>query len=100
MPGKGCSANSLKKAPSLVLHFPYYTLMTFLMMFYVILLSVLMILSVIKHLICGNNWIWFLNLNLIYETLWSGAGSGVLISMLEKHGWFGFTSLITLKLLL
>ena len=70
------------------------------MMFYVILLSMLMILSVIRHLICGNNWNWFLNLNLIYETLWSGAGSGVLISMLEKHGWFGFTSLITLKLLL
>ena len=25
-----------------------------------------------------------LNLNLIYKTLWTGAGSGLLISMLEK----------------
>ena len=39
----------------------------------VLLLSLLMILlstlSVIKHLICGNDWNWLLNLNLIYETL-------------------------------
>ena len=43
----------------LVLHFSYYTLMIFLMMLSVILLSMLMILlsilSVIRHLICGNN---------------------------------------------
>ena len=61
------------KAPFLVLHFPYYALMTFLMMLYVILLSMLMmllsILSVIRHLICGNNLNWLLNLNLIYDTL-------------------------------
>ena len=37
-----------------------------------------------KHLICGNNYNWRLDLNLIYETLWTGAGSGLLISMLEK----------------
>ena len=47
------------KASFLVLHFSYYTLMTFLMMLSVILLSMLMILlsilSVIRHLICGNN---------------------------------------------
>ena len=47
------------KASFLVLHFSYYTLMTFLMMSSVILVSVLMILfstlSVIRHLICGNN---------------------------------------------
>ena len=47
------------KASFLVLHFSCYTLMTFLMMLSVILLSVLMILlsilSVIKHLLCGNN---------------------------------------------
>ena len=47
------------KGPFLVLHFFYYTLMTFLMMLSVILLSMLMILlsilSVIRHLICGNN---------------------------------------------
>ena len=58
------------KAPlNLVLHFPYYTLMTFLMMFSVISLFVLMILlsilSVTRHLICGNNLNWLLNLNLI-----------------------------------
>ena len=61
------------KAPFLVLHFSYYTLMTLLMMLSVILLSMLMILlsilSVIEHLICGNNLNWLLNLNLIYETL-------------------------------
>ena len=47
------------KALFLVLHFSYYTLMIFLMMLSVILLSMLMILlsilSVIRHLICGNN---------------------------------------------
>ena len=47
------------KAPFLVLHFPYYTLMTFLRMLSVILVSMqtilLSILSVIKHLICANN---------------------------------------------
>ena len=60
------------KAPFLVLHFSYYTLMTFLMMLFVILPSMLMILlsilSVIGHLICGNNLNWLLKLNLIYET--------------------------------
>ena len=43
----------------LVLHFSYFTLMTFLMMLSVILLSILTILlftlNVIRHLICGNN---------------------------------------------
>ena len=72
----------------LLLHFSYYTLMTFLMMLSVIFLSMLMILlstlNVIRHLICGSNYNWLLNLNLTYETLWTGAGSGLLISMLEK----------------
>ena len=67
----------------LVLHFSYYTLM---MMLSVILLSMLMILlstlNAIRHLICGNNYNWLLNLNLTYGTLWTGAGSGLLISML------------------
>ena len=39
----------------------------------VILLAMLMILlsslNVIRHLICGNNQNWLLNLNLIYQTL-------------------------------
>ena len=47
------------KAPFLAQHFSYYTLMNFLMMLFVILLSVPMILlstlSVIRHLICVNN---------------------------------------------
>ena len=42
----------------------------------VILLSMLMILlsivSVIRHLICGNKLNWLLNLNLIYKRLWTG----------------------------
>ena len=81
------------KAPSMVLQFSYYiyTLMTFLML-YVILLSMLMILlfilTAIRHLICGNNLNWLLNLNLIYETLWTGARSGLLISVLGKLNWF------------
>ena len=61
------------KAPFLVLHFSYYTLMTFLTMLSVILLSMLVmllsILSVIRHMICGHNLNWVLNVNLIYETL-------------------------------
>ena len=59
----------LLKAPFLVLHSSYYTLMIFLKMLSVILPSMLMILlsipSVIRHLICGNNLNWLLNLNLI-----------------------------------
>ena len=70
----------------------------------VILLSMLMILpsslNVIRHLICGNNHNWYLNLNLIYEMLWTGAGSSLLILMLEKLNWFHFTGLITLVLLI
>ena len=38
----------------------------------------------IRHLICGKNLNWLLNLNLISETLWTGARSGLLMLMLEK----------------
>ena len=59
------------EAPFLVQRFSCYTLMTFLLILSVILLSMLMILlsnlSVIRHLICGNNWNRLLNLNLIYQ---------------------------------
>ena len=76
------------KGPFLVLHFSCYTLMAFLMMISVILLSMRMILlsilSVIRQLICGNNLKWLLNLNLIYETLWTVVRSDLLISMLRK----------------
>ena len=80
------------KAPFLVLHFSYYTLMTFLMMLSVILLSMLMVLlyskCLTRHLISGNNLNWLLNLNLIYKMPWTRERSGLLISMLEKLDWF------------
>ena len=92
------------KAPYLVLNLTYCTLMTFLPMLSVILLSMLMIvlsiLSVIRHLICGNNLNSLLNLNRIYETLWTGVRSGLLISMLGKLSWFCLTGLITMVLLM
>ena len=76
------------KAPFLVLHFSYYILMTFLMMLSVVLLPMLMILlsvlSVIMHRICANNLNWLLNFNMIYEILWTGARSVLLISMPGK----------------
>ena len=87
------------KAPFLVLHFSYYALMTFLTILSVILLSMLMILlsklSVIRHLICGNNLNWLLNLNLIYKTLWTGVKSALLISVLEKLNCLIFETLWT-----
>ena len=92
------------KAPFLVLHFCYYTLVTFLMMLSEVLLSMLMILlstlNVIRHLICGNNQSCLLKMNLINETLWTEVGSGLLISMLEQLSWFHLIGLITLVLLM
>ena len=92
------------KGPFSVLHLSCCISVTFLMMLSVILLSMLIILlsilSVIRHLICGNNLNWLLNLNLIYETLWTGARSGLLISVLGKLSWFRLTSLITMVLLM
>ena len=88
----------------LVLHFTHYTLMTLLMMLSVILLSLLIvlfsILSVIRHLICGNNKNCLLNLNLIHKTLWTGTGTGLLISVMEKLSWFHPTGVITVVLLI
>ena len=76
------------EGPFFILYFSSYTLMTFLMMLSVILLSMLMILlstlNVNMRFSCGNNLNWLLNLNLIYKTLWTGLGSGLLIAMLEK----------------
>ena len=60
----------------------------------------LSILSVIEHLIRGNNLNWLLNLNLIQETLWTGVRSGFLISRLGKLKWFCLTGLITMILLM
>ena len=89
------------KGQSLVLQFSYYTLMTFLIMFFVILLYLMIsTLNVIRHLICGNNLNWLLNLNLVYKT---GAGSCLLILMLEKTPLVSFnrssnTSAIDMKM--
>ena len=61
------------------------------MMLLVILLSMSVIystLSVMRHQIHGNNCHLHLNLNLNYVTLWIGARSGLLISMLEKLNLF------------
>ena len=92
------------KGPFLALNFSYYTLMIFLTKLSVILLSMLnillSILCVIRHLICGNNLDWLLNLNLVYETLWTRVRSGLLISMLRKLNWFCLTGLITMILLM
>ena len=64
------------------------------------LLILLSILSVIRHLICGNNYSWLLNLNHFYETLSTGAERGLLILMVEKLNLFCLTSLITRMLLM
>ena len=59
--------------------------MIFLMMLFMVLLPMLMIqlsiLNVIRHPTCGSNLNWLLNLNLIYETLWTG-------SLLEEKSSF------------
>ena len=97
------------KALFLALLFSCYTLVTFLIILSVMSQSMLMILlyddtttdtCVIRHLICGNNLNWCLNLNLIYKTLWTGVRSGLLISLLGKLSWFHLTSLITVVLLM
>ena len=82
------------KALFLVLHFSCYILETFLM---IILLSII---STIRHLICGNNLNWLLNLKLIYKTLWTGVRSDLLTSTLGKLGWFCLNSLMTMVLLM
>ena len=75
------------KALFLFLLFSYYALMTFLMMMSVILLPMRMILlSIVTWSVIWQNWL--VNLNLIYQTLWTEAGSDLLISMLKKLNSF------------
>ena len=50
--------------------------------------------------VCGTNLNWLLNLNLIYETPWTGVRSSLLISILGKLNCFHLTILITLVLLM
>ena len=49
---------------------------------------------------CGSKLNWFLNLNLILETLWTGVRSALLISILGKLSWFRLTGLLTMVLLM
>ena len=90
------------KAPTLVLQV-YQTLLFFMILF-VILAAMLMILlnnqSVIIYLICGNNQSWLLNQNKTNETLYRGARSCLLISMLENLNLFYFIGLKTVVLLM
>ena len=44
----------------------------------------MILLSLLRHLICGNNLNWLLNLNLIYDTPWTWVRSGLLISIPVK----------------
>ena len=80
------------KGSFLVLHFSYYRLVTFLMMLSVRLLSMMMILlstlNVIRHLICGKNQNWCLNLNLTYRTTWIAIDVKMDGSVLEKKSSF------------
>ena len=91
------------KALFLVLHFSYYTLMIFLVILSAILLSMLMtllsILSVIRHLICGNRQNWLLNLNLIWKALDWGRKWLVDFNAAKTY-WFSLTDLITRVLLI
>ena len=93
------------QSPFLVLHLSSYTLMIFQMMLSVILLSMLMIplttLNVIRHLICGNNFNWILNFNLICKTLdW---GRKLLVdfsagkTQLVLFDWFNNTGAVNVK---
>ena len=41
------------------------------------------ILCVIRHLICSHNLNWLMNLYLIYEALWTGIGSSLLIFSID-----------------
>ena len=61
------------RAPFMALHISYYTLMTFLRVLSVVLLSMVTLLlcalSVIRDLIFDGNYNWLLNFNLICRTL-------------------------------
>ena len=90
------------KASFLALHFSYYTFIIFLTMLSVVFLCRLMmlffILNDMRHLIFGKNWL--LNLNLTYKKMQTGAGSGLLITMLEKRNFSCLMGLLFLVLLM
>ena len=85
------------------IHFSYYTLMTFLIMLSVILISKLMTLLCFKYDQAFDLWQQLKLASELETDLWDTvdwAGSGLLISMLEKLNWFDLASLITLVLLM
>ena len=90
------------KAPFLVPHFSYYTLMTFLT-----ILSLILVTACNHHLICSNSiwygattWIGFWTWIWSTKTLWTGQRIGLLTSMLGKLNCFPLTNLKTLNLLI
>ena len=99
--GKGCpkyfkmiNQQYLKNDPFLVLRFSYYTFLIDVICgaaIYAMLMILLSILNVSRHVICWNNLSWLLNLNLIYDTVWAGTGSSLLILVLQKLNWFRLT---------
>ena len=54
--------------------------------------------TLIKYLICGSNQNWLLNLNLIYDILWTGTGNGLLISILVSFDQSYNTGAIDVKM--
>ena len=76
-----------------VLHFYYYTLMTFLMVLSVILLSMMMITTLNSK--CDKTFDLKLELELASELvsdLWTGSGCDLLISILKKLNLFHLTN--------
>ena len=76
--------------------------MNFLIMLFVVLLSMLMTLlssrSVSRHLICSNNQSWLLNLSLTLKHYWLGQEVGCCFQFWEKVNLFRLTNVITLVL--
>ena len=91
------------KAPFLVLHFFYYTLMTFLMLLFVILLSMLMIplssLGAIRRLICGKKLVLASELKADLQDTGDRDRKWLVDFIVEKLDWFCLTGIITLVLL-
>ena len=94
------------KFPFLVLRCTLYTLLIFLMMLSVILLCMLLLCSTLiamKLLIFDNNYGRLLNMKLTCETVWTvctGAGSALLISVLEKLSLCHLTIRVAVVLLM
>ena len=64
------------------------------------MLMLLSTLNVIRHMTCGNIYNLLLKLNLIFETLLTGRGNGLLISILEKLKSFRLVGVLTMVLMM